>query len=108
MDEPELSLVFSCPVAAVVPTVVGVSDTVLEDGVPLELLLLRPHAEVVVVSIRVPQDQGELGGTLQERGAACFGLHTWNAHACKNTYELNRLDFTNRMGPIATGALFRA
>lgn len=42
------------------------SDAVLEDGVPLLLLFLRRRTEVVVTGIRVPEDQRELGGTLQE------------------------------------------
>lgn len=47
-------------------TIVGVSDTVLEDSVPLLLLFLRYHTEVVVTGVWVPQDQRELGGTLEE------------------------------------------
>lgn len=45
-------------------TIIGVSDTVLEDSVPLLLLFLCPHAEVVVTGVRVPEDQRELGSTL--------------------------------------------
>lgn len=59
-----------------VVTVVAVSDAVLQHGVPLLLLLLRHHAEVVVAGVRVIQDEGELGRTLDERIAAHFGLDT--------------------------------
>lgn len=47
-------------------TIIGVSDTVLEDSVPLLLLLLGHHTEVVVMAVRVPEDQRELGGALKE------------------------------------------
>ena len=57
-------------------TVVAVPDTVLKDSVPLVLLLLCEDAEVVVPSVWVPEDQGELGGTPHHRTAAHFGLHT--------------------------------
>ena len=59
-------------------TVVGVPDTVLQHGVPLGLLLLRHDAEVVVPCVRVPQDQGELGGTLHKGTAAGPRLHPWD------------------------------
>lgn len=45
-------------------TIVGMSDAVLQDGMPLALLLLCHRAEVVMVSVGVPEDQWELGGTL--------------------------------------------
>lgn len=48
------------------PTVIGVSDAVLEDGVPLLLLFLGGHAEVVVMGVRVPEDQRELSGALNK------------------------------------------
>lgn len=57
-------------------TVVTVSDAVLKHGVPLLLLLLCRHAEVVMAGIWVPQDEGELGHTLNERTTAHFGLNT--------------------------------
>ena len=58
-------------------TIIGVSYAVLEDGEPLILFLLRHHAEVEVASVRVPQDQGELGRHLQEGSAPHLGLHSW-------------------------------
>lgn len=48
------------------PTVIGVSNTVLEDSVPLLLLFLGGHAEVVVMGVWVPEDQRELGGALNK------------------------------------------
>jgi len=63
-------------------TVVGVSDAVLQHGVPLGLLLLRHDTEVVVARVRVPQDQGELGGALHEGTAAHPRLH-----ACGRTAQ---------------------
>ncbi len=45
-------------------TIISVSDTVLEHSVPLVLLRLCHHTEVVVTGVRVPEDQRELGGTL--------------------------------------------
>ena len=48
-------------------TIIGMSDTVQKDSVPLLLLFLCRHTEVMVTGVRVPQDQRELGGTLQER-----------------------------------------
>lgn len=59
-------------------TVVAVSDAVLHHGEPLLMLCLRGHAEVVMASVRVPQDQRELGGELDERVAADFGFHALN------------------------------
>jgi len=60
-----------------VVTVVAVSDAVLQDGVPLALLLLRRHAEVMVAGVGVPQDERELGRALDERVAARFGLDVY-------------------------------
>lgn len=57
-------------------TIVAVSDTVLKHSVPLLLLLLCQHTEVVVTGVRVPQDQGELGGTLNKWTAAHLSLYT--------------------------------
>lgn len=57
-----------------VVTVVAVPDAVLQHGVPLLLLLLRHNTEVVVTGVRVPQDEGERGCTLDERVVAHFGL----------------------------------
>lgn len=48
------------------PTVAGVSDTVLQDSEPLLLLFLGGHTEVVVMGVRVPEDQGELGVALKK------------------------------------------
>lgn len=59
-------------------TVVAVSDAVLQHGVPLLLLLLRGHTEVVMAGVRVPQDQREPGRTLDERITGRLGLD-----ACK-------------------------
>lgn len=59
-------------------TVVTVPDAVLQHCVPLLLFLLRPHAEVVVAGVRVPQDEGELGRALDERSTARFGLDTYS------------------------------
>lgn len=53
-------------------TVVTVSDAVLKHSVPLLLLLLCHHTEVVVAGVRVPQDEGELGCTLDEWITARF------------------------------------
>lgn len=39
-------------------------DTVLEDSMPLLLLLFGHNTEVVVTGVRVPEDQREIGGTL--------------------------------------------
>lgn len=47
-------------------TIIAVSDTVLEDSVPLLLLFLSHHAEVVVMGVGMPEDQRELGGALKE------------------------------------------
>lgn len=58
-------------------TVVAVSDTVLQHSVPLLLLLLRHHTEVVVAGVWVPKDEGELGRTLDERVTAHFGLDAY-------------------------------
>ena len=59
-------------------TVVAVSDAVLQHGVPLLLLLLRHHTEVVVAGVRMPQDERELGRTLDKWTAAHFALDTYN------------------------------
>lgn len=61
-------------------TIVGVSDTVLKDGVPLLLLLLGHHTEIVVTSIRVPEDEGKLCRTFQEWRTANFSFYTWKTH----------------------------
>lgn len=58
-------------------TIVTVSDTVLQHSVPLLLLLLCHHTEVVVTGIWMPQDEGELGRTLDEWVTAHFGLDTY-------------------------------
>ena len=57
-------------------TIIGMSYTVLKDCMPLLLFFLRHHTEVVVAGVRVPQDQGELGGTLQEGRVTHFSLYT--------------------------------
>lgn len=61
-------------------TIVGVSDTVLKDGVPLLLLLFSHHTEIVVTSIRVPEDEGKLCRTFQEWRTANFSFYTWKMH----------------------------
>lgn len=61
-----------------VVTVVTVSDTVLQYCVPLGLLLLRHHTEVVVAGVRVPQDEGELARTLDKRITRHFGFDIYN------------------------------
>lgn len=66
-------------------TVVTVSDTVLQHSVPLLLLLLGHHTEVVVAGVWVPQDEGELGRTLDERVTAHFGLDTYNKSCDRRT-----------------------
>lgn len=58
-------------------TVVTVSHTVLQNSVPLLLLLLRHHAEVAMARVRVPKDEGELSHTLDERMIARFGLDAY-------------------------------
>lgn len=55
-------------------TVVTVSDTVLQNSMPLLLLLLRHHAEVAMEGVRVPEDEGELSNALDERVIAHFAL----------------------------------
>lgn len=50
------------------------SHTVLQHSIPLLLLLLRHHAEVAMAGVRVPEDEGELGSTLDERMIAHFAL----------------------------------
>lgn len=55
-------------------TVVIVPHTVLQHSVPLLLLLLRHHAEVAMAGVRVPEDEGELSNTLDERMIAHFAL----------------------------------
>lgn len=59
-------------------TVVAVSDAVLQHGVPLLLLLLCHHTEVVVAGVWVPQDEGELRRTLDKWITAHFGLDSYN------------------------------
>jgi len=61
-------------------TIVGVSDAVLKDGVPLLLLLLGHHAEIVVASIRVPEDEGKLCRTFQKWRTANFSFYTCKTH----------------------------
>lgn len=58
-------------------TVVAVSHAVLQHGVPLLLLLLRHHAEVAMVRVRVPKNEGELSNTLDEWIIAHFGLDAY-------------------------------
>lgn len=60
-----------------VVTVVAVSHTVLQHGVPLLLLLLRHHAEVAMARVRVPKDEGELSNTPDEGMTAHFGLDAY-------------------------------
>ena len=76
-------------------TIVAVSDAVLQHSVPLLLLLLRHHAEVVVTGVWMPQDEGELGRTLDKRTAAHFGLDIYNkstVNSCKQpTSMINHL-----------------
>lgn len=62
-------------------TVVAVPDAVLKDGVPLGLLFLSHHAEVVMLAVWVPQDDAVLGRAHQEWSSARFGFHTCNTHA---------------------------
>lgn len=62
-------------------TIIGMSYTVLKDCMPLLLFFLRYHTEVVVAGVRVPQDQRELGGTLQEGRVTHFSLYTWNTQS---------------------------
>lgn len=57
------------------PTVAGVSDTVLQDSEPLLLLFLGGHAEVVVVGVRVPEDQGELAVALNKGRTPHLGFY---------------------------------
>lgn len=59
-------------------TIVTVSDAILQHSVPLLLLLLGHHTEVVVAGVWVPQDEGEPGCTLDEWVTAHFGLDTCN------------------------------
>lgn len=57
-----------------VPTVTGVSDAVLQHREPLLLLFLGGHTEVVMVGVRVPEDQRELGVALHKGGAPHLGF----------------------------------
>lgn len=45
-------------------------DAVLQDSLPLVLLGFRHHAEVVVSCRRVPEDEWELRGALEDGGGA--------------------------------------
>lgn len=76
-------------------TIVTVSDAVLQHCVPLLLLLLCHHTEVVVAGVRVPQDEGVLGRTLDKRTTAHFGLDAYNnrSHDVKNK-KLQELEST--------------
>lgn len=76
-------------------TIIGVSDTVLEDSVPLLLLLLGHHTEVVVMAVRVPEDQRELGGALKEGWASHLGLHTWKKKKRKSPQMKRRVIIFN-------------
>lgn len=51
-------------------TIVAVPDAVLQDRLPLVLFGLRHHAEVVVPGGRVPEDERELRGALEDGGGA--------------------------------------
>lgn len=51
-------------------TIVAVPDAVLQDRLPLVLLGFRHHAEVVVPGGRVPEDERELRGALEDGGGA--------------------------------------
>lgn len=64
------------------------SDAVLQHSVPLLLLLLCHHTEVVVAGKRVPKDEGELGGTLDEWIIAHFGLDAY-----KKSHDATVSDF---------------
>lgn len=77
-------------------TIIGMSHTVLKNCMPLLLLFLRYHTEVVVAGIWVPQDQQELGGTLQERSVAHFSLYIYNT----------RIPLSNRWSHVALSAWF--
>lgn len=61
-------------------TIVCVPDTVLKDGTPLLLLLLGHHTEIIMTSIRVPEDERKLSRTFQEWRTANFSLHSWKTH----------------------------
>lgn len=50
------------------------SHTVLQHSMPLLLLLLRHHAEVAMAGVRMPEDEGELSNTLDERMIAHLAL----------------------------------
>lgn len=69
-------------------TVVAVSDAVLQHSVPLLLLLLCHHTEVVVACVRVPKDEGKLCGTLDEWIIAHFGLDAY-----KKSHDATVSDF---------------
>lgn len=81
-------------------TIVTVSDTVLQHSVPLLLLLLRHHTEVVVAGVRVPQDEGELGRTLNKRITAHFSLNTYNRSHDRMVNIRFRKCFTDRFCPL--------
>lgn len=59
-------------------------DTVLQDSLPLLLLLLAAGAEVMVPSVRMPHDHRELAGTLQKRRISRFGFHICKEEVFQN------------------------
>lgn len=73
-----LSLPIYVLLCVCIVTIVTVSDAILQHSVPLLLLLLSHHTEVVVAGVWVPQDEGEPGCTLDEWVTAHFGLDTCN------------------------------
>lgn len=72
-------IMFVCVCVSTV-TIVTVSDAVLKHSMPLLLLLLCHHAEVVVAGVWVPQDEGELGRTLDKWITARFAFSIYKSH----------------------------
>lgn len=51
-------------------TVVAVAHTILKNGPPLLLLLAGHHTKVIMAGVRMPEDDGELSGTLDDGSIA--------------------------------------